>query len=475
MQTAFTFRKKNFSQNLSKQRSDTNIRTNMVKALTAGTVIAIAVGGGIGLYFAIDAIIETTKDDPKPTPSTGRFNSVYLNTDFVDYKNFNYKHLDAVIGWGDIDQDFVEYVNSKETEVHRAVGLEGFDVTELVNENVTDIIVEKYVNFMEKYNLGGINLDFEGSTHKPETKIAYVNFLKKAKKAINAIETKYYPYHGLFTHAVPWSPAAVDCLDGRCYPVLEMAQDDVLDYMIIMGYDAEEDWWGANTWGHSTGAYYRIKQGLKEYIECLNVEPRKLTLALPWYNWAWECDAPADQPDQSKRPKGRSNQCQHARFNDNNHHIDFKDSLDYFYDYENRVDSVGNSMAEEAKNGHYYFSSVENSYFFHWKDPEGESGPDSGSIWEIWLDALPGNLTAAEDKYKLMADNGLAGLGLWTATNLPYDSKNSDLQKYNQEMWDLYDDYNSKVDVKNESQFDYDYWNVALCRKYHDRTPRYLM
>merc|ERR1719219_131394 len=237
---------------------------------------------------------------------------------------------------------------------------------------------------------------------------------------------------------------------------------EVLDYAIIMGYDAEEDWWGANTWGHATDPYYRLKQGLREYIDCLNIAPEKFTLALPWYSWKIKCEDA--QPARERKPKGREDQCQTARFSTRSHSR-YSAQIEYLLDYENRVDSFGNSMTEEAKNGEVFYSDVEGSFYFHWKDPAEQT------IWELWMNAIPGNFTLLEKRYQLVVDSGVAGLGLWTSSRLNYASENPIIQEYNAEMWRLYTKYSAMIEPKETNQFDDDYWLVSLCRKFRDRTP----
>merc|ERR1739848_897441 len=100
-------------------------------------------------------------------------------------------------------------------------------------------------------------------------------------------------------------------------------------------------------------------------------------------------------------------------------------------DFEHRVDSFGNSMVDEAKTGHVFYSTVEDSFYFHWRENE------SSSIWEIWMDAIPGNYTQLENGYSLMADNGLAGLGLWTAQKLKYETTDERILEYNDNMWPM--------------------------------------
>ena len=53
-------------------------------------------------------------------------------------------------------------------------------------------IIDHYLELMERLNLDGLNLDFEGDVIMPETKEAFVTFCDEATQAINAVG-------GLFT------------------------------------------------------------------------------------------------------------------------------------------------------------------------------------------------------------------------------------------------------------------------------------
>ena len=55
-------------------------------------------------------------------------------------------------------------------------------------------------------------------------------------------------------------------------------------------------------------------------------------------------------------------------------------------DFENRVDSQGNDLSENADKN-YYYSSVEDSFYFHTKKPDTRPL----EITEHWVDAVPGN------------------------------------------------------------------------------------
>lgn len=267
----------------------------------------------------------------------------------------------------------------------------------------------------------------------------------------------------IFTFDIAWSPAATNCLDGRCYPVKKIAQ--VIDYLIIMGYDAEEDWWGGNSWGHSTDAFYRIKQGLREYVDCLRLPPNKMVLAFPWYGWSSQCDN--KQPTQEQKPRDRQYQCQLQMFR-NREHIHFGPALQKYFDYENRVDSQGQSLSQ---NYTAFYNDVENSYNFFWKDP---NDPLGRKIYEIFIDAIPENYSQLHYRYQeLVANSGVAGIGLFNSDHLDYASGDARVQEFNQQVWSIFNEYGGKISPAEKSIFPDDYWMKQVCRKFRDRTPKY--
>merc|ERR1712038_1769365 len=187
------------------------------------------------------------------------------------------------------------------------------------------------------------------------------------------------------TLAIPWSPAATNCLDGRCYPFKKLAK--VVDYMIIMGYDAEEDWWGVNHYGHSTTPYYRLYQGLREYIDCLEIPPYKLSLAVPWYSFKVDCITRQEEPEE--RSKDRMYQCTRRSLQEDGAiKTDYKYQIASFMDFENRVDAQGNDMSQNAF-FNFHYSDVEDSFYFHTKVPDKRPT----DVKEHWVTALPGNGT----------------------------------------------------------------------------------
>jgi len=300
-------------------------------------------------------------------------------------------------------------------------------------------------------NFDGINFDFEGETFGNEAKDKWVIFLSELNTELKQLD----PPKGL-TVAIPFTPIEIFCLDGRCYPFKRIAE--VVDFMVIMGYDAEEDWWGANHYGHATDPYYRIYQGIRQFIDCLEIPPYKITLAVPWYSWTIECLTRQDPPEM--KSKDRQFQCSRRSFQSGDSHTDWKTQLGYFFDYENRVDYQGNDMSENAENN-YLYSDVEDSFYFHTKVP----GSRPVQILEHWMTAVPGNYTPYENRLKLAVDAGLSGLGLWSVKKLNYENPRNDLEnEFNMKMWELFGKYSWMIRGLDENPFAEESYINNMCR-----------
>ena len=385
-----------------------------------------------------------------------RFTTVWTRGSDKNYTYINYDEVDTVIAWGNPEPELVEYVHSKNTKVQWMEGDPG--ISQFTNETFMLERVDYYVNKVLERDFDGINFDFEGSTYTQESKDNWVKFLTVLNQEFKKLTPPKY-----VTIDIPWTPSELWCLGGRCYPVKDLA--DAVDYMIIMGYDAEEDWWGGNVFKHTTDPYYRIHQGLREYIDCLEIPPYKLTLGLPWYSFNAKCNK--NQPEKGTHHPDREYQCLRKRFSKEDEKLEYMNMLPKFLDFENRVDTWGNSMAENAANN-YFYSKVEDSFFFHWKDPESSKlRPD---IYEYWMDAVPGNYTPYERRLQLAVDSGVSGLGLWRTDALDHEAESDAEQEYNAQMWKLYSEYSAKMKPSYTSNFNQDdEYLIGLCRKYRDR------
>lgn len=323
------------------------------------------------------------------------------------------------MAWGKIEPEVQEFVQSQpNTDFVPMTGDPG--IPSFSNQTLMELKVMEQADWVDRENYDGINFDLESHFYTEEENDNWVLYLKKLREEFNNRGWQ----NKKITIASPWSPAAIKCLDGRCYHAKDLSE--VVDYMIIMMYDAEEDWWNGNHYGHSTDPYYRAYQGLREYIDCLDIPPHKFIYGVPWYSHEVKCKIEDDGLTPETREPDRKYQCSREEFYDFNgdydEQVSFGTAYEKFLDYKHRRDSMGNDLSEGAENvDSLFYSDVEEAYFFHY-EKTGEEDPNFNGLWEYWTNAIPGNYTALEMRYQLAVDAGVSGLGLWHVRKLPYSA-----------------------------------------------------
>ena len=404
-----------------------------------------------GLIIGISKCFENTNDAVIPRE---RFTAVWTRGRDLNYTYIDYEAVDCLLAWGEVKDDLIKYAHDRNTEVQPMTGDPG--ISKFTNRTFMYETIQTFVEEVKNRNYDGWNFDFEGDTYTPQMKENWVAFLNGLKNEFQ----KFSPPKKI-TVAIPFSPMEIYCLDGRCYPYTKMV--NIIDYFVIMGYDAEEDWWSLNHYGHSTDPFYRLYKGLREYIDCLELPPYKFILALPWYNWKIKC-LKNQEPTDGNRPKDRKYQCSKRSLNEYDDKLNYKTTVRAFQDVKNRVDAQGNDISKDAPNN-YYWSEVEDSFYFHVKDPNHPR-----DIYEYWINAVPGNFTPWVRKLQLAVDSGMSGLGLWATHHLDYENYQSQEEKeFNDEMWKTFREYSSKLKPLVDSPFKNDEYMESWCRRYWDR------
>ena len=136
-----------------------------------------------------------------------------------------------------------------------------------LRQELIEGIVEKCV----KYNLDGINIDFENM--KQEDKEMYSRFIIELTPRLKEI--------GLITSVDVTAPDGGEtwsmCFDRHIL-------GDVADYIIFMAYDQN----GVSSTKPGTVAGYNwIKLNLVKFLQTEEIEPEKLILAVPFYTRVW--------------------------------------------------------------------------------------------------------------------------------------------------------------------------------------------
>ena len=133
-------------------------------------------------------------------------------------------------------------------------------------------LINNILNYVQKYNLEGINIDFEYMYDKDiDMFTQFLVELHPRMKEINAVLS-----------------VDVTAPDGSenwstCYNRHDIA--DNCDYIIFMAYD---QYGGSSPKAGSTAAYDWILSGVKKFIDREEIDSEKIILGLPFYMRKWE-------------------------------------------------------------------------------------------------------------------------------------------------------------------------------------------
>ncbi|SHF22994.1 glycosyl hydrolase family 18 protein [Caloramator proteoclasticus] len=152
------------------------------------------------------------------------------------------------------------------------------------NKSVMDRIINQVVGYAEKYNLDGINIDFEGLGLKnKEGLIIFTRELTNRLKAKNP----------LIKVSIDVTKPSTSDKWSRFYD--RKALSDIVDYMMFMAYD--EHYKGSPVAG-SVGSLPWVEQGIKEIL-ALEVPKDKLILGVPFYLRDFKVAQNTNQSDDS--------------------------------------------------------------------------------------------------------------------------------------------------------------------------------
>ncbi len=173
----------------------------------------------------------------------------------------------------------IEYVNWAKAQGYDVWGL----VTNSFNSSLTTAVlsnstsranvINQLVSYAKKYNLDGINIDFEGVSSSDGD--IYLTFIKEATQAFKA--------NNLVTSVDTFVPAPWTTQ----YKLQEVAQ--IVDYVIIMAYDEH---YRTSPVSGSTASYTWVKKYMDEAITKVNKD--KLIMGVPFYTRLWSEQVQAD-------------------------------------------------------------------------------------------------------------------------------------------------------------------------------------
>ena len=136
-------------------------------------------------------------------------------------------------------------------------------------------LIESIVDKCVKYNLDGINVDFENM--KQEDKDMYSRFIIELTPRLKEI--------GLVTSVDVTAPDGGEtwsmCFDRNVI-------GNVADYIVFMAYD---EYGVSSTKPGTTAGYDWVKLNLDKFLKTEEIEPEKIILAIPFYTRVWTTDS----------------------------------------------------------------------------------------------------------------------------------------------------------------------------------------
>ncbi len=176
---------------------------------------------------------------------------------------------------GDQGEKYIKWANSNGYKVWPMISntIAGIDTTsKIMNDyKLRKDLIEKIVNVCVKYNLDGINVDFENM--KKEDIDLYSRFIIELTPRIKEI--------GLAISVDVTAPDGADnwsmCFDRNVI-------GNVADYIVFMAYDQYGV--GSNKPG-TTAGYNWVETSLKKFVTTEEIDSNKVILGIPFYTRLW--------------------------------------------------------------------------------------------------------------------------------------------------------------------------------------------
>ena len=147
------------------------------------------------------------------------------------------------------------------------------------NPSATEFFIKNALFILKKYDLDGINLDFEYFTDSSFPTVRYMNkFLENLSTALRNAEAKYI---------LSIDVNAIVMLSDKAYDLVKMGE--LADQIIVMAYDYRTP--SSTTAGpvsplDAESNEHSIKQSINSLVGRLPLE--KVILAMPFYGYEWE-------------------------------------------------------------------------------------------------------------------------------------------------------------------------------------------
>ena len=177
---------------------------------------------------------------------------------------------------GNEGEQYIQWAHSNNYKVWPMVSNAGDGMLEVTSQIMNNYsarkeLIEEIVNACVKYNLDGINIDFENM--KQEDNDLYSRFIIELTPRLKEI--------GLVTSVDVTAPDGGEtwslCFDRHVI-------GDVADYIIFMAYD---QYGASSSKSGTTAGYDWVELSLNKFLTTEVIEPEKIILAIPLYTRLW--------------------------------------------------------------------------------------------------------------------------------------------------------------------------------------------
>jgi len=302
-----------------------------------------------------------------------------------DEAKYSWDHLTTVCLWDtdlkNFDQNLLCKAHSKGVRIV-SVDFLVDPLTPFNNDTFRQEYIANMVANAKKYNLDGVNIDYEGAITKGSPDAALLTLIMKD------IQTAFKEIPGSqVTIDVAWAPP---CIDVRCYDYVGIAE--ATDFLVVMDYDEQSQIFGPCQAG-ATSDYNYLIQGMQGYMT-IGIPAFSLLTALPWYGHDFPCLNPTNETvcPLDHRP-WRGVNCTDL------------DCPEYDYNH------IMSKMISTSTTGEQW-DPLSLSPWFNYIDPQGVHH-------QVWYD----NPASLQDKVIWSKNNKLRGVGMFTAQFLDYKNQ----------------------------------------------------
>jgi len=229
-----------------------------------------------------------------------------------------------------------------------------------------------------RYFADGANMDTEDAI-APQNKTSRDGLTNMVYRLRNAL-----PTGAALAFDVGWMPN----IDGRFYDYQGIA--DHVDNLVIMAYDMPSYIFGACV-ATPNSPPPQVLQGVLNYLAL--VQPSQLVLALPWYGRVYPCTPGTDKSARYcpiAAAPWRDSNCTDAKADA----VEFKDLA---------------ALGKSSVDGPQRDGILQQGWMNHIDQA-------SANVTQLWYD----DLESLGVKYRLVAEKGLKGVGIWTTNMLDY-------------------------------------------------------